>query len=113
MHRQVGAVQLDSEGMLTRGVVVRHLVLPGNRHDSMAVLRHLASILPVGDIRLSLMRQYTPDFAPRTAPKSLLRRVTDFEYSSVADLASALGFEGFLQGRDAATAAYTPDFSEQ
>ena len=112
MVRQTGAVAFDGEGMLTRGTVVRHLVLPGCRQDSIAVLRHIAETVSVADIRLSLMRQYTPDFAPRSAPKHLLRRVTSFEYDAVAAEAERLGFEGFLQEKTAATAAYTPDFSE-
>ena len=113
MYRQVGAVQFDKDGLLTRGMIVRHLLLPGCRHDSEAVLTHLAKILPVQGIRLSLMRQYTPDFAPKDAPKHLLRRVTTFEYNTVANLADSLGFEGFLQGGAAASAAYTPDFGEK
>lgn len=112
MHRQVGAAQFDANGMMTKGMIVRHLLLPGCRQDSEAVLRHLAKILPVADIRLSLMRQYTPDFAPKDAPRNLLRRVTSFEYNKAAELAEALGFEGFLQDKTAATAAYTPNFSE-
>ncbi|MBQ3063934.1 MAG: radical SAM protein [Clostridia bacterium] len=113
MHRQVGAAQFDADGMMTKGMIVRHLLLPGCRHDSEAVLQHLAATLPIADIRLSLMRQYTPDFAPKGAPRHLLRRVTTFEYQKVAELAQALGFEGFLQDAAAATAAYTPDFSEK
>ncbi len=110
MYRQVGAVRFDSDGMLQGGMVVRHLLLPGCRQDTAAVLKALAKALPVADIRLSLMRQYTPDFAPRTAPKNLLRRVTTFEYQAALSLAAELGFVGFSQGKDAATAAFTPDF---
>ncbi|MBQ9802250.1 MAG: radical SAM protein [Clostridia bacterium] len=110
MHRQVGAVRFDENGLLVRGVVVRHLVLPGCRADSAAVLDTVAATVPAADIRLSLMRQYTPDFAPRTAPKNLLRRTTTFEYEQVLKHALALGFEGFTQGKEAATAAFTPDF---
>ncbi len=110
MHRQVGAVAFDGEGMLLRGVVVRHLVLPGCREDTTAVLRSLSKLLPAGEILLSLMRQYTPDFAPRTAPKNLLRRVTSFEYDAALAIAAELGFEGFTQGKDAASKAFTPDF---
>lgn len=110
MYRQVGAVQFDENGMLTRGMVVRHLLLPGCRKDTAAVLEALAQTLPVRDIRLSLMRQYTPDFAPRTAPKHLLRRVVSFEYNAALEKAAALGFEGFSQGKDAATKEFTPDF---
>ena len=110
MVRQVGAVSFAADGMLQRGVIVRHLVLPGARHDSMAVLDTVAATVPVSDIRLSLMSQYTPDFAPADAPAPLRRRVTKFEYESVLEHAISLGFEGYFQDRSSANAAYTPDF---
>ena len=110
MYRQVGAVRYDKNGMLQRGMVVRHLVLPGCRADTAAVLNALAKMLPVSDILLSLMRQYTPDFAPQSAPKHLLRRVTTFEYQQALLEAERLGFTGFTQGKDAASAAFTPNF---
>ena len=111
MVRQTGRVCFDKDGLMTRGVMVRHLVLPGSREDSKAVLDRIAETVDVADIRLSLMRQYTPDFAPRSGPKALLRRVTSFEYESVMEHAQKLGFEGYFQRKEAATAAYTPDFS--
>ena len=109
MYRQVGAYR-ERDGLAEAGVIVRHLVLPGCRADSMAVLRHVADILPAADIRVSVMRQYTPDFALDCPHKNLHRRVTEFEYRSVLDEAARLGLEGFSQGKDAATKAYTPDF---
>ena len=112
MYRQTGAVRLDAEGIMQSGVMVRHLVLPGSRNDSMAVLDRIAATVPVGEIRLSLMRQYTPDFAPRSGPKSLLRRVTSFEYDRVMDHAVSLGFEGYFQAKESADKAYTPDFAK-
>ena len=110
MHRQTGAVCFDADGLMTRGVMVRHLVLPGSRNDSIAVLDRIVATVPVSDVRLSLMRQYTPDFAPRSGPKSLLRRVTSFEYDRVMQHAVALGFEGYFQTKESADTAYTPDF---
>ena len=110
MYRQVGKVAFDTNGIMTRGMILRHLVLPGCRADSMAVLRHIANILPPSDIRVSVMRQYTPDFAMDCPHKNLRRRVTDFEYNSVLEEAARLGIMGFSQGKDAATRAYTPDF---
>ena len=111
MLRQTGEVRFDENGLMTRGVMVRHLVLPGSRKDSMAVLDLIARTVPVSKIRLSLMRQYTPDFAPRSAPKSLQRRLTRFEYDSVAAHAISLGFEGYFQTGESVGAEYTPDFS--
>ena len=110
MLRQTGEVQFDENGLMTRGVMVRHLVLPGSRKDSMAVLEMIAKAGPVSKIRLSLMRQYTPEFAAPTAPGSLHRKLTTFEYQSVQDLAVELGFLGFSQGADAAGTSFTPDF---
>ena len=110
MYRQVGAIRYAQDGMLQKGMIVRHLVLPGLKEDTAAVLRSLAQALPTSHILLSLMRQYTPDFAPPNAPKHLLRRLTSFEYDKALALAKALGFEGFTQGKEAASAAFTPDF---
>lgn len=110
MLRQVGQVQLDADGMMRKGMIVRHLVLPGCRKDSIAVVRRLATLLPVQDFKLSLMRQYTPEFAVGCPYANLHRRVTDFEYRSVVDEAMRLGFDGYTQGRDAATSDYTPRF---
>jgi putative pyruvate formate lyase activating enzyme len=110
MHRQRGAVLFDGNGMLKSGVMVRHLVLPSHRADSIEVLRTLAQLVPVRDIRLSLMSQYTPDFVDKDAYPELKRRVTSFEYQSVLSVAETLGFEGYFQGRSSATSSYTPDF---
>lgn len=112
MYRQTGKITFDGEGLVTKGVIVRHLVLPGCRKDSIAVLRHLADILPVADIRVSVMRQYTPDFAMDCPHKNLHRRVTEFEYDSVLTQADELGIVGYRQGKDAADKAFTPDFGK-
>jgi len=111
MLRQAGCPQFDADGMLLRGVIVRHLVLPGCRADSIALLEALAARFGTDRFLLSLMSQYTPQFADRAYP-SLCRRVTTFEYESVASVARQLGFDGYFQTRDSATAAYTPDFGQ-
>ncbi len=110
MFRQTGPVAFDDHGLMTRGLLVRHLVLPGHRKESVKVLERLAELLPIRDIRVSIMRQYTPDFAMDTPYPNLHRRVTDFEYESVLTAADKLGFVGYQQGKDAADRAFTPDF---
>ena len=114
MLRQVGKYRFyDSEpDILKSGVIVRHLVLPSCRQDSIALLKRLAELVPTGDILLSLMSQYTPDFALDCPHKELHRRVTSFEYSSVVRVAEELGFEGFIQQKESASKSYTPDFSK-
>ncbi|MBR2478824.1 MAG: 4Fe-4S cluster-binding domain-containing protein [Clostridia bacterium] len=111
MYRQTGAVKLDGDGIIKKGVIIRHLVLPGARKDSIAVLDLIANTVPVKDVRLSLMSQYTPDFAADCGLKELYRRVTSFEYNAVLAHAEALGFEGYFQERSSADKKYTPEFS--
>lgn len=113
MLRQRGAPTFDENGMLKSGVVVRHLVLPGARSDSFKVLHALAQRFGTEAFLLSLMSQYTPDFAMDCPYPELRRRLTTFEYQSVAREAEGLGFDGCLQSRSAADAAYTPDFYEE
>ncbi len=110
MFRQVGPIQMDGDGMLRRGVMVRHLVLPAGRKDSMAVLDRIAALLPVDGILLSLMSQYTPEFAADCPYTELHRRVTTFEYESVLRHAEELGFRGYMQGKASASSVYTPNF---
>ncbi len=112
MHRQVGVPVFDSEGIMKRGLIVRHLVLPACRKDSFAVLDKLAAALPVSALKLSLMSQYTPEFALDCAHKNLHRRITTFEYNSVLNHALSLGFDGYFQALSSASAQYTPNFEE-
>lgn len=110
MYKQVGKCKYNPDGTLARGVLVRHLVLPGSRKDSIAVLERLSVLVPTEHILLSLMSQYTPDFALDSEFEILHRRLTRFEYDSVVRVAESLGFEGFIQSMSSATKAYTPKF---
>ena len=108
MVETVGDPVWDGE-RLTGGVILRHLVLPGCRRDSEAALTAVAEAIDPASVILSLMRQYTPDFAPEEFT-ALRRRVTTFEYEYVRDAAVRLGFGGYSQDADSATADYTPEF---
>ena len=114
MVENVGECVFDENGMMKKGVIVRHLVLPGHRDDSMAVLRKIASIVDPSKIKLSLMAQYTPEFLPEAVEndpyRKIRRKVTTYEYEKVADLARELGFDGYMQERSSATKRFTPDF---
>ncbi len=109
MYGIVGDPVYDDSGMLRRGIILRHLVLPGERRDSVKALERVAEAVGAEHVILSLMRQYTPDFAP-AEHKNLKRRVTTFEYEYVRDAALDMGFAGYSQDADSASAAYTPDF---
>lgn len=110
-----GPPQFDENGMMKRGVILRHLVLPGCRNDSVEVLGRIAEMIPPENVVLSLMSQYTPEFFtlpenPSPMLKKLGRRITSFEYNYVAEEAMRLGFDGYMQERTSATSKFTPDF---
>lgn len=107
MVRQQDAVETEN-GLIRRGVIVRHLVLPGCRKDSLAVVRDIADRWK-GRVLLSLLWQYTPKFN-RSPYRELNRRVTTYEYESVVNEAVKAGLNGFMQQRDSATDEFTPDF---
>ena len=110
MFGQVGKCEYNDEGLLKKGIIIRHLVLPSSRADSIAVVRRIAEILPKNDILISVMSQYTPDFASDVDFKELHRRVTRFEYDSVLQEVQRLGLSGFSQAKESASGVYTPDF---
>ena len=107
MFRQVGPYVLE-DGLLTRGVVIRHLVLPGCLDNTRRVLDWIAETFAPGDVLVSLMSQYTPT-ANMTG--RLARRVTAAEYRAAADYMRNCGItDGFVQERTSAEEAYTPAF---
>lgn len=111
MVRQVGPCQFDGDGMLVRGVMIRHLILPGQVQNSLKVLDYVAEHFPRGTVLLSLMAQYVPSGPVRQTPP-FDRAITEAEYEAVVDWLYMLGLEeGFLQEQAAATDAYLPDFS--
>lgn len=109
MVELAGSPVLNEEGIMTGGVLVRHMVLPGARRDSMRLLDWLWSAFG-DDIYLSIMSQYTPMYRAEEFPQ-LRRRLTTFEYESVTEHAAELGFTRcFVQERSSAEAAYVPDW---
>lgn len=107
MFRQVGPYVLE-DGLLTRGVVIRHLVLPGYLDNTRRVLDWIAETFAPGDVLVSLMSQYTPT-ANMTG--RLARRVTAAEYRAAVDYMRNCGItDGFVQERTSAEEVYTPAF---
>lgn len=109
MVEQVGPPIFDETGMLRRGVLVRHLALPGHGRDSRNVLRYLSETY--GDrIYISLMNQYTPPAEPLPYP-NLNRRLSKKAYERLVDYALSLGIEnGFIQEGETAEESFIPDF---
>lgn len=111
MLRQVGRPVYGADGMLKKGVVIRHLVLPGQVQNSLKVLDYIADHFPKGSVLVSLMAQYVPSGRLKHTPP-FDRTVTQEEYEAVVDWLYMLGLEdGFLQEPSAATDDYLPDFS--
>lgn len=110
MIAQVGPCQFDRDGLLRRGVLIRHLALPGQTEDSRRVLSAMS--LQLGpETWFSLMNQYTPP-KERSMPLELGRRITDREYDDLIDFALSLGMEnGFIQGEGTASDKFIPDFN--
>ena len=109
MYRQVGRPVIEDEQM-TRGVLLRHLVLPGFVDNSLGVLDWIAENFRSGDILVSLMSQYVPMGKAKAMPP-LDRRITETEYDAVLSYMELLGIEdGFTQDFSAATSDYTPEF---
>ena len=106
MVRQTGPVQWDGE-KVTKGVIVRHLILPGCVENSLKVLAWLGENFAPGEILVSLMRQYTPMGGLKTP---FDRRVTDEEYDAVLSWMFLNDLEGFTQDAEAADQNYIPDF---
>ena len=111
MYRQVGPCRFDGEGMLQKGMIIRHLVLPGHVQNSLKVLDFIADAFPRGSVLLSLMAQYVPSGKVKDVPP-FDRTVSREEYEAVVGYMYMLGLdEGFLQEPSAATDEYLPDFS--
>ena len=101
----------DENGIMTEGVILRHLVLPSCRLDSIAILEDISKDFDVSSFKLSLMSQYTPDFYDGEI-KELKRRVTSFEYNSVVSRAIELGYDGYIQEKSSASSFFTPKFDK-
>lgn len=109
MVRQAGEPVFDREGMMVRGVIVRHLILPGHTQNSMDVLRYLYENYR-DRIYISIMNQYTP-MKWAGEDQELSRRVTRREYERVVNYALELGIvNGFIQEGSAAQESFIPAF---
>ena len=109
MYRQVGKPVIEGDEM-KRGVLVRHLVLPGCVDNSLGVLDWVAEHFRSGEILFSLMSQYVPMGRAAEMPP-FDRRITELEYDSVLSYMMLLGIEdGYTQDFSSAERGYTPSF---
>ena len=106
MVRQTGAVQWQGE-RVTRGVIIRHLILPGQIENSLRVLDWIGETFAPGEVLVSLMRQYTPMGG---LPAPFDRTVTEDEYQAVLSWMYLNDLQGFTQDSAAADQSYIPEF---
>ena len=106
MVRQVGPVQWQGDKVV-RGVIIRHLILPGQIENSLKVLDWIGENFTPGEVLVSLMRQYTP-MPGLSAPFD--RPITEEEYQAVLSWMFLNDLEGFTQEESAADTAFIPDF---
>lgn len=109
MHRQTKELEWNGD-LLKKGLIVRHLVLPYQRKQSMKILDLLKETVPQKDMLLSLMSQFTPTPECKNYPE-IDRRITTFEYNSVCDYARKLDFNGYFQERESAQSVYIPQWN--
>ena len=106
MVRQTGPIQWDGDKVV-KGVIIRHLILPGHVDNSLKVLDWIGDTFAPGEVLVSLMRQYTP---MGSLPSPLDRRVSDEEYDAVLSWMYLNELEGFTQEEASADTAFIPDF---
>lgn len=100
-----------SDGIMKKGVIVRHLVLPSGKEDSIRILEWLSDNIDSKSYILSLMSQYTPYYRSNEF-KEINRKLTTYEYNKVLDRAIELGLtNGYMQERSSAKEEYIPPFN--
>ena len=110
MFRQAGPFELDGDGLLRRGVLIRHLVLPGAPENTLRVIDAVEDNLPAKQVLFSLMAQYTPMPGLDDYP-ALQRRVTQEEYDRCMSYLDFSGIDhGYYQSPESATDEMIPAF---
>ena len=109
MVRQTGPCEYDAAGLLKRGVIIRHLLLPGRLAEAKRVMDWVREQFEPGEVLFSLMSQYIPWGRAVEFPE-LNRRVRPSEARAAERYMADLGLEGFAQGAEAARADYIPPF---
>lgn len=112
MYNQVGKPQFDENGMMIKGVIVRHLMLPGLKEDTKKILNYLYQEYQ-NNIYISIMNQYTPMKHFETY-QELNHKINDEDYDEIINYALDLGIEkAFIQEGDTANDSFIPDFLNQ
>lgn len=109
MYKQVGEMQFDDKGIMKKGLIIRHLILPSYADDAVNILKWIRLSLPHDKLLISLMSQYLPMHRACEFER-INRRITPEEYQKAEKAMRVLGFEGYTQAPEASDAKYIPDF---
>lgn len=109
MYRQTGKYDIGDDGIMKKGIIIRHLILPGQLENTKKVIDWVKNEFAPGEVLFSLMSQFTPVEGCNT--DELYRRLTKDEYSEIADYLFESGIEdGFMQELSSAKEEYIPQF---
>ena len=110
MYEQTGPYEMDEYGMLQKGVMIRHLVLPGQIENTMDVIDWVAKTFEPGQVLFCLMSQFTPTENCKSYPE-IARPLTRIEHEMAVDYLSTSGIEdGFYQDLESSSDSFIPDF---
>jgi len=108
MYAQVGPYEIGDDGLMKKGVIIRHLVLPGQIENTKRVIDYVSSRFAQGEVLFSLMSQYTPQ---KNASGAMARRLNHAEYRTAVAYMQSCGItDGFCQELSSAKEEYTPVF---
>ncbi len=100
----------DERGIMQKGLIIRHLVMPTGRHDTVKILEWINETIPKDKFLISLMSQYTPIENCINYPE-INRKTAKMEYNTALKVAEEYNFNGFMQGHSSATSDFTPNFN--
>ena len=110
MYRQVGKCEFDDNGIMTKGVIIRHLILPNNLENTKRIIDWVKEYFNDGEVLFSLMSQFTPNKTCKIP--ELSRRLTQEEYDEIEEYLFRSGIEdGFMQELSSAKEEYIPPFN--
>lgn len=109
MYRQVGAPRFNENGMIQKGVIIRHLILPNNILNSKCILNWISNNIDK-NVYISLMAQYFPTYLAKSE-SSIARKLNEREYNSIINYIEKIGLEkGYIQNLEENEEQYVPDF---
>lgn len=110
MYSQVGKIVYGDDGLLKKGLIIRHMILPGAYKDSLMLLEWIEKNFDKEKILVSLMCQYTPCYKSSLFSE-INRRLTSYEYKKVTDMAAEKGLNGFFQDKSSSSKNFIPNFN--